>query len=118
VQINVRELRDHEEESVGFGKFRDLFLELKVFEDLMCEVLSDLVRITFQLLKIQLARVVKGVAHNLIENGFGVFDAAALECGVFFQHLRFGRLQNAVKPTKNRQREDHSAVLVGLIGAA
>ena len=128
VQVDLGELADHQEQPVGFVQLGDLLLELEILEDLaglggerldvVGQVLGDLVRVALQLLEIELAGVVERVAGDPVQDRLEVLDAAAFQRRVLLQHLRLGRLQHAVQPAQDGQRQDHPAVLRRLIRAA
>ena len=70
--------------------------------DVVRQVLRGLIGLALELLEVQLARVVEGVAGDLVQDRLRVLDLALLQSGVAFQHLGFGRLQDAVEATENR----------------
>ena len=128
VQVDLGELRDDQVKPVGVGQLGDLLLKFEVLEDLarlrgeMLDVESqirrDLVRVALQLLEVQLAGVVELLAGGPVQDRFDILDAACLERRGLLQDLLFGRLQHAVEPAKDGQRQDDLAVLRRLVRTA
>ena len=81
MQVDVGELADNQVEPVGLVELGDLLLELEVLEylsglgretlDVMRQVLRGLVGLALELLEVQLAGVVEGVARDLLRIGSG-----------------------------------------------
>ena len=67
-------------------------------------------------LEIELAGVVELLA-GAVQDRLGV-PFAALQFGCFFQHLLFGRLQDAIEAAEHRKRQNDFAVLRGLVRTA
>jgi hypothetical protein len=47
-----------------------------------------------------------------------MFSPLGFDSGVFFQHLRLRRHQDAIETPQNGERQDDFAILVPLVGAA
>ena len=115
-------------EPVGLVELGDLLLELEVLEylprlgretlDVVRQVLRGLVGFALELLEVQLAGVVEGVARDLVQDRLRLFDLAVLQRGVLFQHLGLGRLQDAIQAPQHGERQDDAAVLVRFVRTA
>ena len=84
----------------------------------MRQVLRGLVWFALEFLEVQLAGVVEGVARDLVQDRLGLFYLAVLQGGVFFQHLGFGRLQDAIQPAQHGERQNDTTVLGRFVRAA
>lgn len=83
--------------------------------DVVAEICSDVVRVALQLLECVLADIMELLASNAVQDRLQVFDLAALEAFIFFQHLVLCWLQHAVQPPEDTQRQHHVPVLVRFV---
>ncbi|KKM00216.1 hypothetical protein LCGC14_1806600, partial [marine sediment metagenome] len=122
VQVDVAELRDHQEQPVVFVQFGNVFLEGEPLEDapdvarealdIAGQVAGDLAGIVLQPGEGQLAGVVKRHAGRPIQDRIDLADLSALQATRLLQHLRLGRLQHPVQPPQHGQGQDDPAILI------
>ena len=128
VQVDLGELLDHQVEAVGLVKLLDLGLEAEVLDDLagtlaeagdvVLQVGGDVGGVVGELGKVEAAGVVKRLPGDVVEHRLDVGKLTALEALMPREHRGLGRLEHAVEAAEHSERQDHAAVLGGLVGAA
>jgi len=106
----------------------DLGLKAEVLDDLagtlaeagdvMLQVGGDVGGVVGELGKVEAAGVVEGLPGDVFEHRLGVGKLTALEALMPREHRGLGRLEHAVEAAEHGERQDHAAVLGGLVGAA
>jgi hypothetical protein len=84
----------------------------------MRQVLRGLIGLALELLEVQLAGVVEGVASDLVQDRLRLFDLAVLQGGVLFKHLGLGRLQDAIQPAEHGERQNDATILGRFVRAS
>jgi len=122
VQVDVAELRHHQEQPVMLVQLGDVLLEGKPLEDaphvgrealdVAGQVPRDLARIVLQPAEGQLARVVERHPRRPVQDRIDVSDLAPRQAFRLLQHLLLGRLQHTIQPPQHRQRQNHPPILI------
>ena len=60
----------------------------------------------------------KGLLGGVIQHRLDVGELTALQAGMLGEHRRLGGLEHAVEAAQHGERQDHAAVLGGLVRAA
>ena len=127
-QVEVREPLDHLEQALPLGEAVDLGAEVeaghdvshvrRVRSDVRVEVHRDLVRVVEQPGEVKRGRVVERPLRRrrekLVAHVLGLLGVDPLS----HQHIVLGVSEHAVETAQHRERQDHLAVLVALVGAA
>src|SRR5262249_32759731 len=106
----------------------DLLVELELLDDVPCgrvesgdvaaELIGDVVLVVEELVEVQLRDVVELLLRGAPERQLHVRDALLLQLACLREYLLFGRLEHAVEPTEDNEREDDLPVLRLLVVAA
>jgi hypothetical protein len=128
VQVDLGELRHHEVEQVRALHPRDLRVEAELVDhvargrreagDVRPEVAGDVGRVVQHAAEVERARVVDpSDTGDRLEYRLDVVDDA-LQRRVPREHFRLRRLEHAVQPAQDDERQDHPPVLGLLVDAA
>jgi hypothetical protein len=124
VKVDLAELLGDEVEQVGIGKSVDLRFQLEAGEDVFDvgrkavkvsrKVHRDVILVANDGLQVHRRSVVKGIAGRASQI---MIDAVPRDValGGFLQNGLLRRLKDAVHPAQNCKRENHLAILMGLV---
>ena len=121
VQIDVLEALEHLEQEARFVELADGVVEIEPLQhlahvwaeagDVAAEVGRDVRRIAEEASEVVLRRVVKGEAGRAPQLLIRILKPLGLQVSLLAEYLLLGRLEHAVEPPENREREDDVLIL-------